>query len=402
MAASEWKAFTAGVALALLMCLLFLNSGTNRAQSDTFAAGSQGTFVANRQNAQAQPHVQQIPPPPPPPPPPSQSAAQRGYVESKRERMPRVCLQGDTSEAYYRCRRDALLRGCSEICDTSIKGEPSLFFDFVSKHVDCAGVWMNEEIDAGATDQQWPPPQYPPDVFLDDYKQHGNIQVLKTGHYKERYSGGSAYVSQWDHAEVENQVQLARMGVLDGTYGRNSVNELRQGLKHMDIAGKRVLVIGSERPWVEACVLEAGVAEVWTLEYGRIVSTHPKIKTVTPDEAREMYIKGTLPQFDSVVTYSSVEHSGLGRYGDALNPWGDLQAIARAWCVTKPGGQMLLGVQEECAAGDTIEFNLHRCYSKTSYMHLTANWKQEYKGRSFMNGLVVLRKVDAPAAPRAK
>jgi len=36
---------------------------------------------------------------------------------------------------------------------------------------------------------------------------------------------------------------------------------------------------------------------------------------------------------------------GLGRYGDALLPWGDLLAIARAWCVTKPKGDLIIGVE---------------------------------------------------------
>ena len=49
-------------------------------------------------------------------------------------------------------------------------------------------------------------------------------------------------------------------------------------------------------------------------------------------------------QFDGVVTFSSLEHSGLGRYGDQLNPWGDLIAMSKAWCLTKPGGRMLIGV----------------------------------------------------------
>jgi hypothetical protein len=48
--------------------------------------------------------------------------------------------------------------------------------------------------------------------------------------------------------------------------------------------------------------------------------------------------------FDAIVTFSSVEHSGLGRYGDALNPWGDIIAIARAWCITKQGGSLTIGV----------------------------------------------------------
>ena len=38
--------------------------------------------------------------------------------------------------------------------------------------------------------------------------------------------------------------------------------------------------------------------------------------------------------FDAVVTFSSIEHSGLGRYGDSLNPWGDLIASAQAWWIS--------------------------------------------------------------------
>jgi hypothetical protein len=49
-------------------------------------------------------------------------------------------------------------------------------------------------------------------------------------------------------------------------------------------------------------------------------------------------------QFDAVVTYSSLEHGGLGRYGDELNPWADLIAMAKAWCLTKSGGRMLIGL----------------------------------------------------------
>jgi hypothetical protein len=58
------------------------------------------------------------------------------------------------------------------------------------------------------------------------------------------------------------------------------------------------------------------------------------------------------------VTFSSVEHSGLGRYGDALNPWGDIIAIARAWCVTKQGGSLTIGVMYDYN-NDCIRFN-HR------------------------------------------
>jgi hypothetical protein len=393
--AADSKSLLAGALISLLFCALYFSS------SQTVCPEAEFTRLAPNLDAQQQ----QLPPVGEP----SNGrvevtqALPRGANPSQEDlknlQMPRVCLHNDTSDEYYHCRREALLKGCSEICDTTILGEPSLFFNFARKHVDCAGVWMNEEIDASASDGQWPPPDYPPDVFIDDFRQHGMVEVRRKGHYKQRYSGGNAKESQWTEAEVEKQVALARKGELAGTYGRGDTNAVREAIKRMHLAGKRVMVIGSERPWLEACALEADAEEVWTLEYGRIESTHPKIKTVTPDEARELFRNGELPTFDAILTYSSVEHSGLGRYGDALNPWGDMQAIARAWCVTKPGGQLMLGVME-CGSNDAIDYNLHRCYKKISYTHLTANWKQEYRGKNALQVPMVFRKVRAPDAPR--
>merc|ERR1711934_264263 len=99
------------------------------------------------------------------------------------------------------------------------------------------------------------------------------------------------------------------------------------------------------------------------------------MSTLLPDQAREKYAKGEL-EFDHVLTFSSVEHSGLGRYGDALNPWADVQAIGRAWCVTKPAGYMVIMVP---SGPDTVQFNAHRSYGKARYPLLTANWKQHYR-----------------------
>ncbi len=152
---------------------------------------------------------------------------------------------------------------------------------------------------------------------------------------------------------MEDLKRVAATGTLHGTYGVQDTNAVREGLMHMNLTGKRILVIGSENPWLEACALEAGATEVHTLEYGRIHSTHPRIKTFTPDEFRELYLNRSMALYDAVATFSSVEHSGLGRYGDAINPWGDKQTLARAWCVTKPEGLLLLGVQE-CGGADRV------------------------------------------------
>lgn len=56
----------------------------------------------------------------------------------------------------------------------------------------------------------------------------------------------------------------------------------------------------------------------------KIRSEHPRITVLTPFEMSDQFLAGTLPAFDAMVTFSSIEHSGLGRYGDELNPHGDV------------------------------------------------------------------------------
>ncbi|CAG2220379.1 unnamed protein product [Mytilus edulis] len=84
---------------------------------------------------------------------------------------------------------------------------------------------------------------------------------------------------------------------------------------------------------------------------------------MVPSEYRRTFLDKTLGLFDAVVSFSSIEHSGLGRYGDTLNPWGDLIVVARAWCVTKTNGSLVLGVLYDLN-GDYITFNAHRCYDE--------------------------------------
>ena len=82
--------------------------------------------------------------------------------------------------------------------------------------------------------------------------------------------------------------------------------------------------------------------------YNRVLcgSGVPGWTILTPDQFRRSYLAGSLHTFHAVFSYSSVEHSGLGRYGDTLNPWGDLMAVAEAWCVAGPGARLALAVPQ--------------------------------------------------------
>lgn len=56
----------------------------------------------------------------------------------------------------------------------------------------------------------------------------------------------------------------------------------------------------------------------------------------------------------------TIEHIGLGRYGDVIDPEGDLKAIRELIRVLKPGGTLLFATP---VGQPRIEFNAHRIYS---------------------------------------
>ena len=91
-----------------------------------------------------------------------------------------------------------------------------------------------------------------------------------------------------------------------------------------------IFLIFHQKPWLEVMLLELGAASVTTLEYNDIDTSAENVKVIKPSDVKRMWKEGG-GNFDVIVTYSSLEHSGMGRYGDPLNPWGDLIASARAW-----------------------------------------------------------------------
>jgi len=180
---------------------------------------------------------------------------------------------------------------------------------------------------------------------------------------------------------VEFMEKLYQNGKLNGNYGSEVVHKLSRTIEEtMQLKDKHVLVIGSETPWLEAILLSKGAKKVTTLEYKRLHSLHPKLSTVLPHEFDQLYSNGT--RFDALVTYSSVEHSGLGRYGDKLNPWGDLITMAKSWCILKPKALALVGVP---SYNDYLVYNMNRRYGLEGLPQLFANFKQVYTDLKLLN-----------------
>ena len=75
------------------------------------------------------------------------------------------------------------------------------------------------------------------------------------------------------------------------------------------------MVIGSQKPWIEAILLFLGAGHVTTMDYASIENSISNLTTILPLDLTQMYIKGV--RFDGVISFSSLEHSGLGRYEHA-------------------------------------------------------------------------------------
>ena len=93
-----------------------------------------------------------------------------------------------------------------------------------------------------------------------------------------------------------------------------------------------------------------------------------------------------------------VHYVYLKRYGDAINPWGDLITMAKTWCIVKTDGLALLGLPSQFnkATGiGSIGFNAGRLYGNVQLSHLFANWKQGNKPFRIMQLYVCKRYIQS-------
>ena len=126
-----------------------------------------------------------------------------------------------------------------------------------------------------------------------------------------------------------------------------------------------VAVWSALSPWVELTVLsEAALDHITTVDYQPpIVQGEPRIRSLRVAQLPELYGNASgAGAFDVVVAFSGLEHDGLGRYGEPLNPNGDLAALREIRLLLRPRGLLLLGVPT--AKNDDVVFPYHRLYGR--------------------------------------
>eukprot|EP00928_Gymnodinium_smaydae_P022471 TRINITY_DN18862_c0_g1_i2.p1 TRINITY_DN18862_c0_g1~~TRINITY_DN18862_c0_g1_i2.p1 ORF type:complete len:756 (-),score=90.31 TRINITY_DN18862_c0_g1_i2:108-2375(-) len=143
-------------------------------------------------------------------------------------------------------------------------------------------------------------------------------------------------------------------------------------------------VWSSVSPWIEVTLLAFGLSSVTTVDYNApLVRDVPVLRTLDQAALADAYARGEA-SFDVVVSFSGLEHDGLGRYGDPINPDGDLAAMREIRACMRPGGVLLLAVP--VGAVDNVVYPYHRVYGPVRLPLLLEGY--ELLGRVW-NGTVV-------------
>ena len=119
------------------------------------------------------------------------------------------------------------------------------------------------------------------------------------------------------------------------------------------IKDKDVLIIGSTNPWYEAVAIEFGAKSVTVVEYSNRNNIFPGVEYIKPEEVP------LDKKWDACISISSYEHDGLGRYGDPINPDGDLDAMHYLQGMLEPQALVYLALP---LGADKVVWNAHRIY----------------------------------------
>tara|TARA_B110000971_G_C20025056_1_gene508332 strand:- start:2129 stop:2899 length:771 start_codon:yes stop_codon:yes gene_type:complete len=150
---------------------------------------------------------------------------------------------------------------------------------------------------------------------------------------------------------VEN-IKNSREG--KSPYGHEVCINLLTSFEESNIKNKNVAVIGSTSPWIEAILINMN-NKVTTVEYNIPECNLDIIK------CRDYfnYFQKNKETFDAIVSFSSIEHSGLGRYGDPLDPDGDIKTMNSIYDNLVDKGILIWGAP---VGKDALTWNAHRVY----------------------------------------
>ena len=282
-----------------------------------------------------------------------------------------------------------LLVGCHAACDKSkTKIIPSAQTSFPIRvgYIDCPAILENEQIWRPATLE---PLVNMPIALKADFLSSETNQMPYIARYFNEAQEISQFDFMWTREYIDGLVDSLKAGNFSATfkYGYGHTDEVLISMEgyRQYISGKSILVVGSETPWLEAILLFFGAESITTIDYRERATPpsqrHPRVESLHTDKFIKEAKNGR--KWSAAATYSSIEHAGLGRYGDELNPWGHSQTMAIVHCVTLSdavlfAGNSMVGTTwkfGEIPTGDKIWWNAGRDMGQEFWSHALMNWK---------------------------
>lgn len=229
-----------------------------------------------------------------------------------------------------------------------------------------------------------PPPKEIPVKLRNAYTMNRRARV-KILYYDSTY--GSETPKVYTRATIDKYIGKAK--ARQNFYYKKTDACLYKALGRHSIERRSVAVMGSTDPWYEAVALAYGGWPT-TIEYNKIISEDPRLAVTTNAEFAKKP-----RQFDAAFSISSFEHDGLGRYGDPLDPDGDVHTMATMKTIVKPSGLLFLALP---VGQDTVVWNAHRVYGSHRLPRLLAQWKiVDFFGvrPGYFQPVIVLQNVDS-------
>jgi SAM-dependent methyltransferase len=142
---------------------------------------------------------------------------------------------------------------------------------------------------------------------------------------------------------------------------------------HQDLlVARRIFTVKPRRHVDVGSRVDGFVSHVAAFRAIEVVDVRPQpgdlagIRFIKADVSRELPAS-LVGCTDSLSCLHALEHFGLGRYGDRLDPDGHLHGLANLHAMLEPGGRLYLSVP---MGPSRIEFNAHRVFSLPHLLRL--------------------------------
>ncbi|KAF1751400.1 hypothetical protein GCK72_017954 [Caenorhabditis remanei] len=260
-------------------------------------------------------------------------------------------------------------------------------YEIISPTVPVPTLKMIKEPTCGEIFSEWqkiseqPQPEYPPKEIPAERKDEFllyNYAAVNEWYFNDKNSNEGERPRNWD--KLSEMITWPKEKLGGQAYGTDGVS-MYNAMKFHRLDGKSGVVIGSMQPWVEVSALVHGAAKVLTVEYNNLTiqaEFKDRMSSILPINFVKNWetYAGT---FDFAASFSSIEHSGLGRYGDPMDPIGDLREMLKIKCILKPGGLLFLGFP---LGTDAIQYNAHRIYGsvRLAMMFYGFEWLGTFSG----------------------